>query len=323
MDRSDTMLSGASLVGRRQLGKYVVEGVLGHGGMGVVFRGRAPDGSAVALKAIRSDILEPGVRARFDREANIRIEHPNIIRLLDRGVDEGVPYIVLELLEGRSLEQRLEADGKLAPEAAVALLLQACAGLGAAHRVGVVHRDLKPANLFECADGTLKILDFGIARVAGAAQLTVVSGVLGTLAYLSPEQARGAADVDGRSDIWALGVVAYELLSGRLPFEREIPIAILLAIIQDDPPPLEDVAPGVPRGLAAIVMRCLSRNVEDRWPSVEALAEALGDADAGVVPSLRPRPALSLRPDEARIAVLLLARRVTEVASIEEDLCQS
>jgi tetratricopeptide (TPR) repeat protein len=314
------MLAGDSLAGRQRLGPYRVEGILGAGGMGVVFRGRAPDGTAVALKAIRPDLMDPEVRARFDREATIRIDHPNIIRVIDTGVDAGVPYIALELLEGQSLEARLEAEGRLAPDVVVPLLLQACAGLGAAHRLGIVHRDLKPANLFTCANGTLKVLDFGIARVAGAARLTVAAGVLGTLAYLSPEQARGAPDIDGRSDVWALGVVAYEALSGKLPFERSVPIAILLAIIQDDPPPLDEIVSGLPPSLVAIVARCLARRAEDRFESVEALADALRNLDAAVAPAPRAAPALTLRADESRVVVVLLARRVKDLATVEREI---
>ncbi len=319
----DDTLASAEAFGR--IGDYEVQGVLGRGGMGVVVRARAKDGRAVAVKSIRPDRVSPSLAARFAREATIRIDHPNIVRVLDSGVDEaGAPFIVFELLEGTSLEARLQRERALAPAQVVQVLVQACAGLEAAHAAGVVHRDLKPANVFLCEDGTVKLLDFGIALVASTSRLTGDAAVLGTPAYLSPEQARGARDVDARADVWALGVLAYEALSGRLPFDREPALVMLLSIIQDSPAPLTQLAPHVSPELAEIVHACLAKAPSARWPSAAALAAALSCVDAGherpgrsLLPA-RTAPATSIRPDEVRVVVVLLARDALDPAAIEE-----
>lgn len=319
----DETLATGDALGR--IGSYAVEGVLGRGGMGVVVRARAPSGRLVAVKSIRPDRLTPALAARFEREATIRIDHPNVVQMLDAGVDEGgAPFIVFELLEGTSLDARLQKERVLAPAEVVRILVQACAGLEAAHARGIIHRDLKPANVFLCTDGTVKLLDFGIAFVHSASRLTGDATVLGTPAYLSPEQARGVRDLDGRTDVWALGVLAYEALSGRLPFDREPALVLLLSIIQDEFVPLREIAPQVPEELAEIVHGCLTKSPADRWPSAAALAAALATVEAGEerprvsrLPARAPS-ATSLRPDEVRVVVVLLARDVADVASVED-----
>ncbi|RLB54829.1 MAG: hypothetical protein DRJ42_08070, partial [Deltaproteobacteria bacterium] len=174
------------------IGSYRIEGVLGAGGMGVVYRGVDAQGRVAAIKVIRASFTSAEALRRFEREAQIRIEHPNVVRVLETGSDaDGAPFIAFELLEGETLAERL-GRGPMEIDAIVDLGLAICAGLSAAHREGVVHRDLKPSNVFLEAGGGVKLLDFGVARLAdGATQLTEAGRVVGTLDYLSPEQAEG------------------------------------------------------------------------------------------------------------------------------------
>ena len=190
---------------------------------------------------------------RFAREAAIRIPHPNVCRVFDAGQSaDGTPWIAMELLEGESLEARL-ARGTLAPPEVVEIGVQVCRGLAAAHGVDVVHRDLKPSNLFLCRDGTVKLFDFGIALLGSsdATRMTTAGMILGTPWYLSPEQARGQADLDARTDVWSLGVALWEALVGRSPFARDTPLASVVAVLMEDPPPLSVVTPTAPPSIAA------------------------------------------------------------------------
>ncbi len=334
VDRSthDTELSlsvpAAAL--QQRIGPYVVEGILGRGGMGVVYRGRSTRGDAVAIKAIRPEILSTAVLDRFEREGAIRVEHPNVIRTLESGWDpkSGTPWIAFELLEGESLDARLARRKTLPPDELVPVLEAICAGVGAAHAQGIVHRDLKPANVFLCTDGAVKVLDFGIALVRTAARVTMDAQVVGTLAYLAPEQARGERDLDGRADIWAIGTLAYEALLGRLPFEKSAPIAMLMSIIQDDPVPPLRAATHLPRHLADAVARCLEKLRDRRFRDTAALAGALrGHAEGSVPLSLVPgalasarTTATSLRPGESRALILLLAREVDEPEQVSRAI---
>ncbi len=261
---------------RENIGPYRLDGVLGGGGMGLVYRGTAPDGRPVAVKVLRASRMTDGIVRRFEREARIRIEHENVVAVLDAGVDtDGTPFIVFERLEGESLQQRLRR-GPMSPREAVDFAVQVGRGLVAAHDAGVIHRDLKPGNLFICKDGTVKVLDFGIARrTRSETILTTTAGVLGTPAYLSPEQARGGAGVDHRSDVWALGVVLYECLSNYRPFGRESTVATMLAIVLDDPPPLSTRVAHLPTALLDIVDRCLAKAKSKRWATMNELVGAL------------------------------------------------
>ncbi|MCZ7681302.1 MAG: protein kinase [Sandaracinaceae bacterium] len=311
------------------IGPYAVERILGQGGMGVVVAARGPDGARVAIKSMRAGVGARSMRERFAREAMVRIDHPNVIRSLGAGLAaDGAPYIVFELLEGESLAQRLEAEPRLPVADVLSILDQACAGLEAAHAAGIVHRDLKPANVYLCADGTVKLLDFGIALVRGETRLTADASVLGTAAYLAPEQARGQRDLDERADVWALGVIAYEALSGRLPFDAASALATMLAIIQNDPPPLETLARHVPPELARVVERCLRKHRDERFPSATALRGALAGIDPASgarvrresLPPAAARGLSTLRTDESRLVVVLLARDALDAAAIESEV---
>ncbi|MGF1465307.1 MAG: protein kinase [Sandaracinaceae bacterium] len=301
------------------IGRYRIVGLLGRGGMGIVYRCETPDGRLVAVKVLREDLegLDQAIVQRFQREALIRIDHPNIVKVLDSGAVQGNPFIVFELLEGRSLAGVLEGRRKLTPGEVVATLGSVCAGLEAAHAEGVIHRDLKPGNVFCCADGTIKLLDFGVARLKERSSLTLTGAIVGTPAYLSPEQINGRRGVDGRSDLWSLGVIGYEALSGRLPFRQDAPYAVLMSILLEEPTPLTQIAPKVPPELAELIMRCLQKAPADRPASARAVADALAamrperwEAPAEDVVISAPASSVSLPVDEQRVVALVLAREV-------------
>ncbi|MBK9001150.1 MAG: serine/threonine protein kinase [Myxococcales bacterium] len=265
-------------------GKYVVERVLGVGGMGVVVAARhAQLGSRVALKFLLPEAAADGnVCARFMREAQTvtRLTGEHVARVLDVGtLPTGAPYMVMEYLEGRDLGRILEERGALSVPDAIDYLVQACEAVAQAHAAGVVHRDLKPSNLFVTrgADGSplIKVLDFGISKAMARgledSQLTNTSGFLGSPQYMSPEQIRSAKHVDMRSDIWSLGVILHELLTGRPPFDAQTAGAVLANIIGDSPPAPSALRPEIPRELDAVVARCLEKDVRRRYATVGEL----------------------------------------------------
>ena len=244
--------------GPQQIGPYRVNRVLGSGGMGIVYAALDESGREVAVKMLNT--RDPEFAKRFAREAKIRVESKHVVRVFGSGTDErGSPYIVFELLEGRTLADVVD-DGPVAPSSVVDIGVQVLSGLATVHSSGVVHRDIKPANLFVTEDSTVKLLDFGIAMVAQASsKITQSGGVIGTPSYLSPEQAVGDQDIDETTDLWSLGVVLYELLSGKTPFGRQTAIATLLAIVREPMVPLRDVAPDVPLDLATIIEQALEK----------------------------------------------------------------
>jgi len=268
-------------------------------------------GEQVAVKVLhRADSSARGIE-RLLREANAagRVQHPAVVRVFEAGVDEvnGLAYIAQELLVGETLHALVARRGRLVPAEAVALLSPVVDALAAAHAVGVVHRDLKPENIFLERDGEVmrpRVIDFGIARFvacddAPAAQLTTTGAVLGTPLYMSPEQARGAADVDEQTDVWAIGIVLYELLTGATPFVRATPHATLAAILLDPVVSPRTSAPEVPEPLAAVVLRALARNRVERYGSMHELAEALRGASL-VSTTAAALPAVVAQPSPAR-----------------------
>jgi eukaryotic-like serine/threonine-protein kinase len=286
-------------------GKYEVARVLGRGGMGVVVQARHLRMERdVALKILLPALrAQPEVVARFEREgrAAAQLRDVHVTRVLDVDtLEDGTPFIVMELLRGNDLSDILAARGKLPVRDAVGYLLEACAAMAEAHRAGIVHRDLKPNNLFVDRQGerpVLKVLDFGISKVTSdvAASMTATSTAFGTPLYMSPEQVRSAKNVDGRADIWSLGVVLYELLTGQSPFYAESATAILAAIIADAPVPVAERRPDLPRPLADAVMRALEKDAAARFQDVQSFAAALApfapEGDTAVImPSLRPPP---------------------------------
>jgi eukaryotic-like serine/threonine-protein kinase len=273
---------------RRLAGRYRVLRPLGHGGMAVVELARDEElGRTVAIKLLADNLArDAAFRERFLREARIaaRVAHPNVVRVYDVGEDDGRPYIVMEYVDGETLEELLQRDGRLEAARAVELATQLCAGLAAAHDAGLVHRDVKPQNLLVRRDGVLKIADFGVARLEAATRLTRTGTVLGTAAYLAPEQALGR-DVTTAADVYAAGAVLYELLTGRPP--REVATAADLSRALELPVvPLRELAPEAPRALEELVMRCLAHYPEHRPESAAALAAELTAA----VPDARTLP---------------------------------
>ena len=248
-------------------GRYEVERPLGHGAMAVV--DLAHDvrlGRHVALKRLAENLSrDEELRARFLREARLaaRLAHPNVVRIYDVGEDDDRPFIALEFVEGETLAELLAREGPLAPGEVVQLGVQACRGLAAAHDAGLVHRDVKPQNLLLRRDGVLKLGDFGVAFGLDGTRLTMAGTVIGTAAYLAPEQARGE-EVSAAADVYALGAVLYELLTGRLP--RTASTLAELAEPATIAPPA-----GVPAPLAAVVMRCLATTPDDRPASASQL----------------------------------------------------
>jgi serine/threonine protein kinase len=272
-------------------GKYRVERVLGRGGMGVVVAARHVElDELVAMKFLLPDALtEPEAVARFLKEAraSVRIKSEHVARVHDVGqLDSGAPYIVMEYLDGQDLGALASAGGVLPVDEVVDYVAQACEAIANAHSLGIIHRDLKPANLMlvRRSDGTdlIKVLDFGVSKITsqggadGSLNMTRTAAVLGSPLYMSPEQMMSPRDVDGRADIWALGAILYELLTGTLPFEAETLPAIGVLIATRDPRSVCALRPEVPTGLEAVVARCLAKRREDRFANVALLAQALG-----------------------------------------------
>jgi eukaryotic-like serine/threonine-protein kinase len=270
-------------------GRYRVEEVLGRGGMASVYLAR--DGELerpVAVKVLAEHLADqPGFHDRFVREARLaaQLSHPNIVQVFDVGEEDGTPFIVMECVEGSTLADELKERGPLEPNDVVDLALQICGGLEHAHAAGLVHRDIKPQNLLLRADGTVKIADFGIARAAEATRLTEMGSVLGTAAYLAPEQALGE-EVTAAADIYSLGCVLYELLAGRTPYVFETLPELVVKHREEAITPLGELRPEVPERLEASVMHALARNPGYRPESAAAFAEEL--AIASPEPPTRP-----------------------------------
>jgi Tol biopolymer transport system component/serine/threonine protein kinase len=301
-----------SLAAGTFLGPYEIRGLVGAGGMGEVYRARdARLDRDVAIKILPAGSLEnPRRRALFEQEVAAvgRLNHPNVLAVHDTGEHQGSPYLVTELLEGETLAQRI-AQGVLPPRRALEYGLQIAHGLAAAHDRGIIHRDLKPANVFLTKDGRVKILDFGLAKRAvddiaetapslnPADAASKAESIAGTVGYMAPEQLNGRP-VDGRTDIFALGAVLYEMLAGRRAFLGRSTAETIMAALTSDPPDLRQVRPDLPIAIDRIVARCLEKRPEDRFQSatdvafaIEAIASLAGSTSA----TLRPLGHLRFR----------------------------
>ena len=274
-------------IGQTLAGKYKVEEVIGIGGMGVVVAARHMQlDQKVALKFLKHEAMQSEEAVeRFIREAKnaVRLRSEHVAKVTDVGtLDNGAPYMVMEYLEGADLSRVVQATGSITIEEAVAFVLQACEAIAEAHALGIIHRDLKPQNLFVTrrVDGRplVKVLDFGISKTleqAGGLVLTRTSSIMGSPLYMSPEQMRSTKNVDQRSDLWALGVILYELLTGRVPFEAEAIPELCLKVVQDAPDPPKSLRPELPEGLNTVVLKCLEKNPANRFENVAELAAAL------------------------------------------------
>jgi len=274
---------GSELIGR-QIGNYVIERALGRGGMAVVYLAKHPTlGREVAVKLLSSEYQgDADLNRRFLQEARVtaNFRHPNIVEIYDLGEVEGRAYYTMERLVGLDLASQLARKGRLSPREVAAYFEQICAALGAAHEVGVVHRDLKPANVFVVEQDPLhvKLMDFGIAKVSEARSTSETrrGEVLGTPAYMSPEQALGnVQNITVRTDLYALGIIGYEMLTGQLPFQSESDLLLLTMQIRDLPRPILELAPETPRAMAELLERCLAKDPYERPESAAAVAREL------------------------------------------------
>jgi serine/threonine-protein kinase len=271
-------------------GKYRIERVLGVGGMGVIVAAQHLQlEETVAIKFLLPTALEhPEAVSRFLREAKaaVRIKSEHVARVSDVGMlDNGAPYMVMEYLDGCDLAQWLRQNGPLSPEQAVEFILQALEAIADAHGLGIVHRDLKPGNLFcvRRSDGLLsiKVLDFGISKVrlgtptAPQFDMTAPATIMGSPLYMSPEQMRSARDVDARTDIWSLGIILYELLTGNPPFNGDTISEVCVKTAASPPTPIRQSRPEIPVELETVILKCLAKDREDRYANVAELASAL------------------------------------------------
>jgi beta-lactam-binding protein with PASTA domain/predicted Ser/Thr protein kinase len=270
--------------------RYEIGGVLGRGGMAEVHRGRDLRlGREVAVKVLRSDLArDPSFQVRFRREAqaSASLNHPAIVAVYDTGEDRtsigATPYIVMEYVEGETLRDVLRREGRLAPERAMSLCADICGALDFSHRNGIVHRDVKPGNVMITPQGAVKVMDFGIARAVSdsAATMTSTAAVIGTAQYLSPEQARGDS-VDARSDVYSLGCMLYELVTGAPPFTGDSPVAVAYQHVREDPKLPSSINPAIPAELDAILLKAMSKNPANRYQSAADMRNDLLRALAG------------------------------------------
>ena len=307
-------------------GRYRIEDVLGRGGMAAVYRARDAElERPVAVKVLAEHLADqPGFHDRFLREAKLaaQLSHPNIVQVFDVGEEDGAPFIVMECVEGSTLADELKERGRLDPDEVVDLALQICGGLEHAHAAGVVHRDIKPQNLLLRPDGTVKIADFGIARAAESTRLTQMGSVLGTAAYLSPEQALGE-EVTTAADLYSLGCVLYELLTGRTPYVFSTLPELVVKHREEAIPPVRELRPDVPERLEAAIMHALARSPDYRPESAAALAEELAIASPEPPTRQLPRatatPATEVLPSQAPTQVQRAPRRRAPRRALSSD----
>jgi serine/threonine-protein kinase len=285
-----------------KIGRYQILERVGKGGMGVLYRGvDSILDREVAIKVMLVDFSEDTeqMRPRFYREAQAaaKLQHSNIVTIFEFAEDQNIPYIVMEFLRGTPLDARIASPLPLTLDDKLNIVAQLCSALNYAHQQGVVHRDIKPANLFILPDGTVKLLDFGVAKLT-TSTLTRQGDVLGSVSYMSPEQVSGSESLDGRSDIFSAGVMLYELLAGRKPFAGDSPTATIVKILREEPPPLETFAAGLPPRLLAAVRKALAKEPADRFQSAGELGRELQNIRRTLQPVVSEAPGL----EETRFA---------------------
>ena len=257
-------------------GRYQIEEIVGVGGMAVVYRARDTIlGRDVALKVLKKEFAEdPDIRNRFSIESRAvaKLSHHNIVSVFDVGSEDGTDYIVMELIEGITLKQYLQRKGHLSWEETIFFAEQVARALMHAHSRGIIHQDVKPQNVIILRDGTAKLTDFGIASFAAAQETRVVQEAIGSVHYISPEQAKGSK-IDYRTDLYSLGVMMYEMLTGKLPFEGETALQIVMQHINEVPIIPSAFVPGIPKGMDDIVMHAMSAHISRRYESAEKMYE--------------------------------------------------
>ncbi|HEX2143027.1 MAG TPA: Stk1 family PASTA domain-containing Ser/Thr kinase, partial [Glycomyces sp.] len=267
-------------------GRYEIGEVVGYGGMAEVHRGRDLRlGRDVAVKLLRADLSrDESFLIRFQREAqnSASLNHPNIVAVFDTGEEAGIPYMVMEFVNGRTLKEVLIAEGRFDAPVACDIVADMCAALDFSHKHHIIHRDVKPGNVMLSDTNQVKVMDFGIARAlaSGQATMTQTSAVIGTAQYLSPEQARGET-VDARSDVYAVGCVLYELLVGHPPFTGDNPVSVAYQHVREEARPPSELNPNVPASVDAVIMKALAKNPENRYHSAGEMREDLIRAARG------------------------------------------
>lgn len=277
-----------ALIGKMLANRYEVLARVGEGGMAVVYRARDTLlGRMVALKVLRPQYASDAEFVeRFRREAQTAasLSHPNVVNIHDVGEEDGIYYIVMEYVEGRNLKEIIRQEGPLPARTAIFIAREICRALEAAHRLNLIHRDVKPHNILITFDGRVKVTDFGIARAAATASLTQTGTVIGSVHYASPEQVRGEP-VGTSSDIYSLGVLCYEMVTGTVPFTGDSPVSIALKHLQEQPKPPRQINPNVPADFERIILRAMAKTEEQRYPSATVMLRdlrGLGDEFASV-----------------------------------------
>lgn len=271
--------SSDDLVGRT-VGPWRIESLIAVGGMGRVYRARSADGQQAALKLVKPDLAHDSVfRRRFEREASIaqRLSHPHVVPVLDAGEHDGLPYLAQRLITGGSLDDKLERDGVLELDIAIRVCAEVASGLDALHAAGLFHRDVKPANILLDEAETALITDFGLAKDSQGSLLTRPGQTLGSMDYMAPEQVRGE-EISAATDVYGLGCVMFECLTGQPPFADRQGMRVLWAHLQDDPPDPAATRPELPPALGRALLRALDKDPANRPPSASEFAESLAQA---------------------------------------------
>jgi eukaryotic-like serine/threonine-protein kinase len=298
---------GEELVGTLLAERYEILELLGQGGMGAVYKAHDKElERLVALKLIRADLASnPEILRRFKQELILarEVTHRNVIRIFDLGQAKGFKFITMEFVEGRDLRVVLRERGKLPPDETVRIIAQVCRALESAHAAGVVHRDLKPQNIMLDAKDRVYVMDFGIAHSLETPGMTQTGALMGTPEYMSPEQAKGIK-VDARSDLFALGIIFYEMLTGISPYKADTALATLLKRTQERPPALVDVDPTIPKAISDVVMKCLEIDRDQRYSTAREILEDLGHEMPTSVRTVAPtRPPTAAAPKPAEVSL--------------------
>ena len=266
------------------VGKWRVESQIGEGGMGLVYKATGPDGEEIALKVVKAELARDQVfRRRFEREVAVaaRVGHPNVVPVIESGEEDGIPYMAQQYIGGGSLEDRIKRDGPLTLDAAVDICTQVASGLDAMHEHGLIHRDVKPGNILLDEEGKAYVTDFGLMKDREASVLTRPGQALGSMDYMAPEQIRGE-EVNAQTDVYALGCVMCECLSGRPPFADRQGMRILWAHLQEDPPDPLAGRSDIPADVSWAVLRALEKEPEKRPPTATAYAHGVRIAATGI-----------------------------------------
>ncbi|WP_024614606.1 Stk1 family PASTA domain-containing Ser/Thr kinase [Clostridium sp. Ade.TY] len=258
--------------------RYELLEKVGEGGMAVVYKARCNKlNRYVAVKILKNEYSDNDeIVSKFKREATAiaKLSHNNIVNVLDVGTQGDINYIVMEYVDGKTLKEVVEEFGKISCETALTIAIQIAKALECAHKNGIIHRDIKPQNILVTSDGLVKVTDFGIAKIADSATLTNTSTILGSAHYFSPEQAKGGF-IDNKTDIYSLGIVMYEMLTGKLPFEADSPVTIALKHLQEDPVPPKELNPKIPESLNKVVLKCMEKDANNRYQNVNELISDL------------------------------------------------